>query len=786
MIFGRRKCDPINGCGKLYKQELDKCPKCGTPEQFSELVPFNPLDWVYDLETYPNVFTAAFKHPRTGTRAFFEVSPRFDQLRDLVAFLYALKEADCRMVGFNNVGFDYPIIHFIIDNYHQGLTVDDCYGKAAAIIATPWDQRFSNTIWDNDVHIQQIDLFKVHHFDNDARRTSLKMLEFNMRSQNIEDLPFEPGVPLQLDQIPTLNSYNNHDVDETEAFYIESIEMIEFREELGTRYSKNFLNHSDKKIGTELFVMELEKNNPGCCYTYVNNRKQTRQTIRPSIGLANVIFPYIQFKRVEFQRVREWLASQVIAETKGVFEYLDVTPEMAMSMDPTIIKVHGLTHADVPHLKEGKVLDRQLQNGLLLSKCRDALVHRTDLQRFKFVSGWKDQSGLNCIIQGFQYDFGTGGIHGSIDSTIVYSDDDYVIYDWDVAGYYPSLGAVNNLYPEHLSSQFGVVDAMLKDERAKHPKGTPLNKAIKLSRNGAYGDSNNKYSPFYDPQYTMSITINGQLLLCLLAEHLIDIPGLEMIQINTDGLTVRCPRTYVDHMKAVCKWWEDFTCLELESAVYSRMFIRDVNNYIAEYEGGDLKRKGAYEYKREWHQNHSELVVARAAEAALVHGTDIGEFIRNHEDIFDFMLRTKVGRADTLVICDTAGNERRLQNITRYYISTEGGELVKISPPAKGATVGSWKRATKLTDQFYNQVIAELQAGNWAHLPAHELDSNGLPWDERINTKNRSKYEIRRTGLNVGRLVAPCNDIRDADRSNIDFDYYIAEARKLVDPLRSA
>jgi hypothetical protein len=36
----------------------------------------------------------------------------------------------------------------------------------------------------------------------------------------------------------------------------------------------------------------------------------------------------------------------------------------------------------------------------------------------------------------------------------------------------------------------------------------------------------------------------------------------------------------------------------------------------------------------------------------------------------------------------------------------------------------------------------------------------------------------------VGRLVAPCNDIRDADRDNIDFDYYIAEARKLVDPLR--
>lgn len=714
MIRGRKKCDPINGCGKLYKQELDACPKCRTPEQFSELVPFNPLDWVYDIETYPNVFTASFKHPQSGTRAFFEVSPRCNHLRDLVVFLYALRDAGCRMVGFNNIGFDYPVIHFILDFYHQGIGVEDIYGKAAAIIATPWERRFDNVIWDSDCYIQQIDLFKVHHFDNDARRTSLKMLEFNMRSQNIEDLPFEPGVPLQLDQIQTLVDYNDHDVDETEKFYIESIELIEFREQLSQKYRRNFLNHNDTKIGKDYFVMELERLIPGSCYTHVNGSRQVRQTIRPSIGIANVIFPYIQFKRPEFQRIRDWLASQVITETKGVF------------------------------------------------------------------------SGLHAEINGFKYDFGVGGIHGSIDSTIVYSDDDYVIYDWDVASYYPNLAIANRLYPEHLGVEFCDIYKDVYEQRKGYAKGTPENAMLKLALNGVYGDSNNKYSPFYDPQYTMSITINGQLLLCLLAEHLIDIPGLEMIQINTDGLTVRCPRVYVDHMKTVCKWWEDFTCLELESAVYSRMFIRDVNNYIAEYEGGDLKRKGAYEYKLAWHQNHSQLVVPMAAEAALVRGVDIGEFIRNHGDIVDFMLRTKVGRADKLVIADTAGNERELQKITRYYAAVDGGSMTKISPPAKGAAVGSWKRATKLTDQFYNQVIAELQAGNWAHLPPHELDSNGLPWDERINTKNRSKYEIRKTGLNVGRLVAPCNDIRDADRSNIDFDYYVAEARKLVDPLRGA
>ena len=707
MINGRKQCDSINGCGTKYDQHLNECPKCGTSEIFSQFLPFNPLDWIYDLECYPNIFTASFKHPLTGVRQFYEVSQRRNDLPDLMIFLNALSESRCRLIGFNNVGYDYPMLHFIIQYFHPEMPVETIYQQNDKIINTPWERRFDNVVWDSDTHISQIDLYKIHHFDNDARRTSLKMLEFNMRSNNIEDLPFKPGEPVPVDGIPTLIKYNDHDVNETEKFYIKSIDMIEFREELGAKYGKNFLNHSDKKIGTEIFVQSLEETSPGSCYTRIDGRKAPRQTIRHSICLGDIIFPYIAFERPEFNRVKQWLSTQVITETKGVF---------------------------------------------------------------------KD---LNAEINGFKFDFGLGGIHGSIDSAIVQSDGEYVIFDWDVAGFYPTLGAVNGLYPEHLSSQFGAVDGQLKEERSKHKKGTPLNLAIKLARNGAYGDSNSKYSPFYDPQYTMSITINGQLLLCLLAEHLMKIPQLSMIQINTDGLTVKCPRIYVDHMKEVCAWWESYTCLQLESVVYSRMFIRDVNHYIGEYEDGGVKRKGAYEYKREWHQNHSAMIVPRAAEAALVRGEDIQSFIRSHTDIMDFMLCTKVGKADQLLY----NNEIELQRITRYYVSVNGGSLTKISPPTKGYQVGQWKRATKLTDQYYESVRAEL-ASNF-HTPTPDgLDSTGLPWDGRINTKNKSKYETRRTGLNVGRLVTPCNDITQANGNTIDYDYYIKEAEKLVKPLR--
>ena len=106
---------------------------------------------------------------------------------------------------------------------------------------------------------------------------------------------------------------------------------------------------------------------------------------------------------------------------------------------------------------------------------------------------------------------------------------------------------------------------------------------LKLALNGVYGDSNNPYSVFYDPLFTMKITLNGQLLLCLLSEKLMGIEGLRLIQANTDGVTIRVPRRHRVQVEFVTDWWEMVTGLQLEEAEYSRMFIRDVNNYIAEY-----------------------------------------------------------------------------------------------------------------------------------------------------------------------------------------------------------
>ncbi len=598
-------------------------------------------DVIYDIECYPNIFTVVIYSPRRDVYHTFEISERRNDMERFMNAMVRIRQQKRRMVGFNNMGYDYPVMHALM-NYHRenpratwNELCKAARSKSDEIIHADHFDRFTQLIWENNQFCQQVDLFKIHHFDNVARSTSLKVLQFNMRSESIEDLPFDPNQPVDPKDFDKLISYNRHDVQETYRFYLETLDAIDLREKLSEKNGVNFINANDTKIGKTIFQLELENQmGKGTCFYYTpDGERKPRQTKRKRIVVKDVILPCAKFERKEFNLVKEWISKQVLVDvTKDVFTGID-EENLGELLD----------HCDTTKVK-GKI------------------------------------KSLNCIVNGFGFVFGTGGLHGCIDSGTVESCDRKVIVDLDVVSYYPSLAIVNGIYPEHLGSEFCLIYKRLKDQRTSYKKGTPENAALKLALNGVYGDSNNKFSPFYDPQYTMSITINGQLLLCMLAEKLMKVEGLEMIQANTDGVTVRIDRERIPEMEAVCREWEKTTRLELESARYRRMFIRDVNNYIAEYENGKLKRKGAYEYKLDWHKNFSCLVVQKAAEAHLIHGKDIEEFIRNHDDPYDFYLRAKVPRSSRLVIRSDDG-EKLLRNITRYYVSNTGGQLVKIMPP---------------------------------------------------------------------------------------------------------
>jgi DNA polymerase elongation subunit (family B) len=121
----------------------------------------------------------------------------------------------------------------------------------------------------------------------------------------------------------------------------------------------------------------------------------------------------------------------------------------------------------------------------------------------------------------------------------------------DVASYYPNLAIKNKFYPKHLSDKFCDIYEQVYNKRAKAKKkfktsgdkvAGVVNDGLKLALNGTYGKSNDRFSFFYDPSYTMSIskmwstikTVNcWNLLKMLILQHNHEIK----ISVNVKKLT---------------------------------------------------------------------------------------------------------------------------------------------------------------------------------------------------------------------------------------------------------
>ena len=718
-------------------------------------------DWVFDLETYPNCFTfAAIYMNGKGARSF-EISDRKNETQEMLEFLRNVKRTGCRMVGFNNVGFDYPVLHFMLEkaraafaqNKQITFTAKQIYNEAMRLIEKIGDDKFGSKIKSSEVILPQVDLFLIHHFDNRARSTSLKMLEYNMRSDNIEDLPFPVGTVLTNEQIDVLLKYNMHDVTETLKFYNHSRENLNLREELTDLFGFDCTNFNDTKIGKQLFINSIEEASPGSCYTQTGRGRKINQTKRDFIRIKDCIFPYVKFERPEFAALLEWFKKQTITETKGVFSDIDEADLGDVAKYAAMVvkrkKFKGVP-SDVEvqeFLKEhskGWIEEEELKaTEWVLNEAGEHVMYqpvdelgnpkgkpkKQRQPKKSFWGCWRVAETLNVVVEGLRYDYGLGGLHAAKQGTHKASGTVRNL-SYDVASFYPNMAIANRIAPKHLGETFCDVYSKLYQMRKEQPKGTAANAALKLALNGVYGDSGNEFSPLFDPQYTMSITVGGQMLLSMLIEQIIIKCNAEILMANTDGFEFFVEEEMIPEVEKCVKEWEEMTKLQMERDDYSAMFVNSVNHYISVNTKGKVKLKGMYEYadydKLGWAKNHSSMVIAKAVKAHLVDGVDYEEFIRLHRDKYDFCLRTKVPRSSSLVLV-VNGEDVKQQNICRYYPSKTGGKLVKIMPPLEGSD------------------------------------------------------EYRRIGIDTDYDIKTCNSIADFDWKDLDYSYYLKEAKSLID-----
>lgn len=273
-----------------------------------------------------------------------------------------------------------------------------------------------------------------------------------------------------------------------------------------------------------------------------------------------------------------------------------------------------------------------------------------DLGPYDFIREWYlDQTNrdytaaLYFDIAGCPHKCAWGGLHGAVKK---YAGEGYFI-NVDVESYYPAEMIEHNLLSRNVQdpSKFeGIRDHRIELKHAKDPR----QKALKLVVNGTYGASKDKFNALYDPRQANMVCVNGQLMLIDLMHKLVRDVGAEIIQSNTDGVLIRMPDgfeggpdAFYDRVDDVAYEWEHRTGMGLEFDEFTRVYQKDVNNYVLVAEDGSMKTKGGY-VKKLGPLDYDLAVVNKALVDYMVHNVPVEDTIAADDDLIDYQRVVKV------------------------------------------------------------------------------------------------------------------------------------------------
>lgn len=275
------------------------------------LQPTLPSVCVYDIEVLKNYFSATFVNLRDPTdKHVFVISPWRNDLTEMLHFL----EPSLKLVGFNNLGYDYPVIHPLIENPWRFENMDTLslidfiFKRSAEVLQEDWKRDFKEPL------IEQLDLFRVWHFNNKARFTSLKYLQINMDWHDVREMPihYHQEVKQGADE-ETILDYNLNDVLSTIEFYHRSKNKIAMRKKLSEKYNRNFRNAPDTRIGEAIFLMTMSKIT-GASEAELRSRK----TERKQIALAEAIPEGVYFGSDPFNGILKQFKEMTITNTRVI------------------------------------------------------------------------------------------------------------------------------------------------------------------------------------------------------------------------------------------------------------------------------------------------------------------------------------------------------------------------------------------------------------------------------------------------------------------------------------
>lgn len=574
---------------------------------------------MYDIETLKELFLINIYDPQEDKSYEFMVHQWQNNLEGFIRFLE--KHPDYYWVGYNNLRFDAQVVTWILQNYyhwHELGGLDICAKIAQYAQDVIHDANYDKfaDYREKDLFMPQLDLFKIHHYDNKNRMVSLKRLEFEMDLENIEEMPIHHNkVGMTKEDIITTREYCFNDVYATYQFYLVTIgktdhplykddNKIQLRLDIQEEFGIPCLNYSDSKIGDEMVKKYYceEKN-------IKYDELPQKGFFRKEIKVSNTIAKYVKFDTPQLKAFLKMLQSMTMGiqdDFKESIEFYGNTYTFAKG---------GLHTENKPEIFEA---DEEYE-----------------------IIDWDVSSYYPAVI-----------INNSR---------------------YPA-----HLGKEFLSGYKKMFEKRLelKPQAKKDKRIAGIVGALKLAVNSVYGKSSDMQSWIYDRQLTMFTTITGELSLLMLIEAY-ELAGIHAISANTDGVTVRIKKTDLDKMHEINAWWSQLTGYELERTDYAKIIFSTVNDYLAVKTNGEVKKKGDFLTDFELHKNKSGRIIPMALEQYFINDTPVSDFINRHGNIYDFAMRQRATR-DFHFEGRSKGNVTIYNKLIRFYVSNEGEKLLKV------------------------------------------------------------------------------------------------------------
>ena len=577
----------------------------------------------YDIETMQELFLVVCMEPGKLGKSF-QVSKWKNQLDKFVR--YTEEHADAYWVGYNNLRFDSQVIEWILRNYenwHELSNLEICARiaqKAADVIHDANYDVFPE-YREHELSLKQLDLFKIHHYDNKNRMVSLKRLEFEMDLENIEEMPIHhTKTNMTKEEVELTIDYCFNDVDATYEFYkittgdtdhplYKGNNQIELRQDIESEFGIPCMNYSDSKIGDEMIKKYY------CSEKGIDYRELPKKGyFRKSIDVKNCIAKYVKF------------------ETPQLKDFLKKINKMQLGLQDDF-KEHIDFHENVYSFMKGG-----------LHTENSPKIFEAD-EEYEIID-WDVSSYYPAIIINngrFPAHLGKEFLRG---------------------------------YKQMFDKRLELKPLAKSDKKIRGIVG-----ALKLAVNSVYGKSSDMQNWIYDRQLTMFTTITGELSLMMLIEKY-ETNGIHVISANTDGVTIKIKKDMIPLMHEINKWWCDITAYELERTDYSKIIFSTVNDYLAIMTNGEIKKKGDFLTDFELHKNKSARVVPIALEQYFVHGVPVEHTIRNHSNLYDFCIRQKATKSFHYEGTNRVTGQKTMYNkLIRYFVSNDGDKIFKIKNP---------------------------------------------------------------------------------------------------------